>query len=151
MSAFIVSHDHIDAVVTYAVQTRISFWNPEANKRIEITRTTAEEIGRILLHENETSVRYRYNETNPGELPGTIGENAETYAYRPFFRAGGSLTVIQAIKAVGCLEYQSCEHHEWEDSLAWRICDAIKSAAIHRLPGYDNAGWHINREEARAK
>jgi hypothetical protein len=159
MSAFIVSHDHIDAIVTYAVQNRMSFWNPEAKKRIDITRANAEEIGRMLLHENERSVRYRYSETEPDELPGTIGENAASYSYRPFFETAltpggqrrailGGLTAVQVIKAISCLNYQSCEHPGWEASLAWRICDAIKSAAINRLPGYDDAGWEINREEA---
>lgn len=142
MSAFIVSHDHIDAIVTYAAFSRVSFWNPEAKTRTEITMTNAEEIGRMLLHENERSVRGRYPDDGPGELPGTVGEDAATYRFRVWQRP---LKPVEVIKAVKCLEYQSCEHRGWESSLAWRICQSVKDHAINRLPGYDDAAWEINR------
>lgn len=147
MSAFIVSHDHIDALMTYAAFSRISYWNPEARDRTVVTNINAEEVGRILLHENERSVRHRYSDFGPDDLPGTIGEDAASYHFRLFQR---SLTAIQAIKAVNCLEYQSCEHDDWEGSLAWRICQAIKSHATHHLPGYDLAAWEINRARQSA-
>jgi len=60
MSAFIVSHSHI-ALMTWAVDMRMSYWNPEARQRVTVTRANAEEVGRILLHENEASVRYRWS------------------------------------------------------------------------------------------
>lgn len=141
MSAFIVGHDHIDALMTYAVEKRISYWNPAAKTRITITAENAEEVGRILLHENEVSVRYRYSDCGPDDLPGTIGENAETYKFRraPML----PMRAVAVIKAVNCLEYQSCEHPGWESSLAWRICQDIKSQSVHDLPGYDEAAWEI--------
>ncbi len=149
MSAFIVSHDHIDALLTYAIQNQISFWNPEEKTRTTIMRDNAEEIGRILLQENETSVRYRYNDFDTDDLPGTVGETAATYAYRPFFSFPRALTAVGVLKAVQCLEYQSCEHPEWEASLAWRICQDLKSSAIHDLPNYDRAEWEINRPQEK--
>lgn len=156
MSAFIVSHDHIDAILTYAIQRRMSYWNPELHTRPTIDRASATEIGRILLEECERSVSYRYPGDSPDQLPGKIGERAASYAYRAYFhmaptpggqlRACGSLNAVQCIKAVNCLEYQSCEHPGWEASLAHRICQDIKAAAVHDLPGYDAAEWEINRK-----
>jgi hypothetical protein len=59
-----------------------------------------------------------------------------TYAARP-------LSPVQLIKAVHCLDYQSCETEDWETTLAWRICQAVVSAAIGRLPAYEAAAWEI--------
>ncbi len=102
------------------------------------------------MAECERSVSYRYPTDTPDALPGTVGERANSYTYRPFFLVRGSLKAVEAIKAVNCLEYQSCEHPEWESSLAHRICQEIKSAAVHDLPGYDNAAWELNRESQSA-
>ena len=139
MSAFIVGHAHIDALLTYAVAKRLYFYDPETGVR-DITAQTADEIGRILLLENERSVAYRYPGTN--DLPGTIGEEANAYAFTYF---AGPMSALQAIKAARCLDYQSCEHPEWEASLAKRIVDAIIVTAVADLPGYDNAAWEIRR------
>jgi hypothetical protein len=142
MSAFIVGHDHIDALLTYAVDRRTSYWTGKA--RIDITRATAEEIGRILLMENELSVRHRYPDDAPGDLPGTIGENAETYKFRPFM---ARLTPVVILKACNCFDYQACEHDGYRASMAWKIVDAIRHQAINDLPGYDGAdGWDITRK-----
>lgn len=148
MSAFIVGHDHIDALMSYASFKRISFYHPEAQTRTTITTFNAEEIGRILLHENERSVRYRYDTMDPDELPGTIGEDAASYRFRLYAKP---MNAVQTIKAVNCLEYQSCEHPDWEASLAWRICQDIKAHAVHDLPGYDKADWEIRRNAEPAE
>ena len=138
MSAFIVGHAHIDALLTYAVAKRLYFYDPEAAEARHITAQTADEIGRILLLENERSVAYRYPGTN--DLPGTIGEEANAYAFHYFT---GPMSALQAIKAARCLDYQSCEHPEWEASLAKRIVDAIIVTAVADLPGYDKTAWEI--------
>jgi len=41
------------------------------------------------------------------------------------------------------LRYQSCEHPEFEDSLASKFIEAIISNAIPDLEGYDTAQWAI--------
>lgn len=66
MSAFIVSHDHIDALLTFAKLHRVAYYVPQSicNKpggtRVTIDDDTVSEVGRILLDENERSVRHRY-------------------------------------------------------------------------------------------
>jgi hypothetical protein len=113
---------------------RMSYW--DGSNRVYVTRDNAEEVGRILLEENVRSVNYRYG--------GRIGDDEKnaaalycfTYAARP-------LSPVQLIKAVHCLDYQSCETEDWETTQAWRICQAVLSAATGRLPGYEAAAWEI--------
>jgi hypothetical protein len=97
MSAFIVSHKHIDALISAMLDARMFYW--DGHNRVYVTRDNAEEVGRILLEENVRSVLYRYG--------GRIGDRP-----RP---------PVQIIKAVHCLDYQSCETEDWETTLAWRI------------------------------
>lgn len=142
MSAFIVGHDHIDALLTYAIDKRVSYWTGKT--RVDISRKTAEEIGRILLMENELSVRYRYSDCDADNLPGTIGENADTYKFRRFSEY---LSPVVILKACSCFDYQACEHDGYSASMAKEIVDTIRHAAIRALPDYDNAnGWDICRK-----
>jgi hypothetical protein len=134
MSAFIVENDLIDALLSYAIDHRLSYWNPGAKTRVDVTAFNAEEVGRILLDENVASVGYRYE----GRIDADEKNSAPSYRFRRYTRPLGP---VEIIKAVHCLEYQSCEHPGWEASLAWRICQEIKSKACHELPGYDAANW----------
>lgn len=143
MSAFVVGYDHIDGLLTWAIDQKVSYyWN---NQRTEITRENASKIGRILLKENERSVGHRYPDCkdDPTEMPGTCGQEAADYIYRRF---EAPLTAVSIIKACDCLDYQSCEHDEWEQSEAWRIMYTIHKFAGRRTAGYDNApGWELRR------
>jgi hypothetical protein len=137
MSAFIVGNDHIDALMTYCIDNRVSFWN--GTDRVDITSDNAEEIGRILLDENVKSVHYRYE----GRIEPDEKNAAADYGFRRF----GPIEPLKAIWGVRCLEYQSCEHPEWENSIAWRISQAIIHEAIRHIP-CDEGMWEITRKEA---
>jgi hypothetical protein len=53
---------------------------------------------------------------------------------------------VSIIKACDCLDYQSCEHDEWEQSEAWLIMYTIHKFAGRRTAGYDDApGWELRR------
>jgi hypothetical protein len=79
---------------------------------------------------------YRYG----GRLGDDEKQAADSYcfAYAPRPRSP-----VQIIKAVHCLDYQSCETEDWETTLAWRICQALLSSTTARLPGYEAAAWEI--------
>lgn len=144
MSAFVVGHDHIDALLTFAISSRVSYWVDETQSRTVITTTNAEDIGKILLRENELSVGTRYNETDPDNMPGCIGQNSANYRYRHFM--GATSDAMAILKACNCFAYQACEHPEWEDSDAHSIIKAIEHFAIRALPGYcDATGWEFRR------
>lgn len=138
MSAFIVTDDHINALVAYAVREQIYF-SPLPNAAcVKIYDLNAPEIGRLLMDENVASVNHRYQ----GRIDEDEKNAAAAYTYADFPRA---LTHIEAIKAAHCLDYQSCEHDGWDNCTAQRILKAIVYHASARLPGYDAAPWAIDR------
>lgn len=143
MSAFIVSNDHINAIVTYCVDKRVSYWTGE--ERTPIQSWNAEEIGRILMDENVRSVVWRYRDSS-SDFADEAKDAAAEYRYLNFTTP---LTAVEVIKACHCLSYQSCETDEWEKTMAWTILQAVISHASREVPGYDAAPWGID-ERSRA-
>ena len=179
MSAFIVSRAHIDAIVSlalvgptgrgpkypgdgwhgptwFAEQPDRDSWSiaDYSNNRRRADYTEADELGQMLLGECIRSVSARYRDDSIDELPGVIAETAtwaadgiESYRYRHPRRR---LTAVEGLKAIACLEYQSCEHEQWEASEALRFLEALRRSLINALPGYDDAAWDISSSEVVA-
>ena len=128
MSAFIVSDTHINALVRYASRhnVRAFYGNPLAMFQVKDNEQAAAEL---LLAENVKSVNYRYRDNEVMSI---------TYD-----RGAPILTAIQAIKAAQCLRYQSCECDDFEESIAFKLIEAIIADAIPRLDGYEAAQWGI--------
>lgn len=140
MSAWVVEKEHIDVLIAYGLSdpaNRLRWlidpeWSYSPENTRELTHETATEIGAMLWQENVASVCARYED-----------DSAETYAhvfeysYRdPHY----VLTHREALKAVACLEYQSCDHDGWETSEAKRCLDRIEARAIGEL--YEGPwGW----------
>jgi hypothetical protein len=150
MSAYIVGHAHIDALLTFAMSKHYGRGVVyTANETlIEINCVNASEIGRILLTENERSVRHCYPNDAADNLPGAIGEDSANYEFSPF---DGGLTPVAVLKGCNCFDYQACETGDYESSIACAIIDAIRKRAILCLPGYNNVpGWHFTRRKPAA-
>ena len=128
MSAFIVSDGHINALVRYASRhnVRVFHSNPLTMFRVQ---DNEQEAASLLLDENVKSVNSRYAD-----------EQTMSIIYD---RAAPILTAIEAIKAAQCLRYQSCEHSDYENSIAFKLIEAIIRDAIPRLDGYEQAAWAI--------
>jgi hypothetical protein len=157
MSAFVVSEEHVDALVRGALAPRYGshdltwYWHGELYK---CDSCTADEIGTMLQEENVRSVEYRYPNVAEDELPGTYREEAPApgvaaisfpdwltpYTYRP---GKAPLPPINVLRLLDCFEYQSCEHDDWRDSCAYAFCDALRRKMIAMLPGYDEALWAL--------
>ena len=135
MSAFIVNSSHISALVRWASRARVCVYHGNPTRRLDIAGNEQETCD-ILLAENITSYNYRYNETVEEQM-----------VYDP---CATSLRPIDVIKACHCLEYQSCEHPEWEGSTTKAIVTAIEAGATRALPGYDDAPWEIKGKEVQA-
>ena len=173
MSAWIVSHGHIDAIVNFYSQqyrrARCGFagaaFEPLEIKRYRrlpysdgreadpyLGRVIVEDLkeqenrqrlGEILLNENWKSIWCRYPDTEknlenaPGHIE-EIEENSESkidigdetktniggYRYKPC-KFNECISLVQFFKAINCLDYQSCEHPEWQDSDAKYILDLM--------------------------
>lgn len=144
MSAFVVNKSHINAIIQAGlnVQYKPFTWYHEENgelKQYKLTSDTADEVGQMLLDECVHSVRYRYEDSDLSDLPGPI--NAEylmPFEWKPFVRMP---TPIEAIKLIHCLNYQSCEHPEWDTSNAHDFCQGLCHTLESQVPGYDDAPW----------
>ncbi len=122
MSAWIVTKKHLDYILT-------SYLNLHG-----VDPSTLSELGQNLWNENFKSVNHRYQES----------EVAPEYE----FTAIPGICRYAAIKAISCLNYQSCEHEEWEKSLEKSFLTQLKTelseTLINEAPQYIAAPWGID-------
>lgn len=150
MSAFIVGHDHIHAMLRAGLrhvrrQTPVSwrYGNPSEVEKLGFD--TVDRVGQMLLDTNVEGVSHRYPNDTITSLPGPSGaEWLIPYEYRN----GKVPTPTQALKLLQCYMYQTMEHHDWENTEAWRFCQAYRNAMIAALPGYEEAPWKWTDEAA---
>lgn len=135
MSAFIVNHNHVNAIVRWAGRNNVRSYHGNPSSGWAIAGREQETV-ELLYRENVKSVNYRYPDWD---------EAQDNIVYNPF---ATTLTPVQVIKACICLGYQSCEHDGWETSDAKAILDDIEAAAIRALPGYEDAEWEVSELEA---
>ena len=98
-------------------------------------------LAELLLLENAKSVASRYGERADEwfdlNLKGApITEEEWTAA-----RVAEDDDPIHLIKSIHCYEYQACEHPEWEDSIAYKVCKGLVGHIIRTMPEYDYANW----------
>jgi len=132
MSAFLVSKNHIDALVA---ARKLDRHHDDGT----LHKLSDDELGRMLWRENMLSLADRYDDP--------IDEDAlRAYRFDPMtarMHKGQPLSPIALVKLVHCYRYQSCEHDAWESSDAARYCERLESMLVHRMPGYDEAPWGI--------
>jgi len=97
-------------------------------------------LATILYRENVRSVQHRY--------PNDSFESPERLMIGRYRRQIAD--PVQLLKMCQCLDYQSCETTEWEQSTAYKILQSIISAAIGDLPGYREAAWEFTGARAAA-
>lgn len=138
MSAFIVGKPHLDHLIRVALDGPAghhpnwhTYWYD--GDQVQSVRDNPDAAGQILWAENVRSVNARYQEDT----------EIEPYTYQ---RPGRRLSAVEALKALDCYEYQSCEHPGWPSSSAHALCQALRKRLIATLPGYDAAAWEITDE-----
>lgn len=133
MSAFICTPKHINTIVSYAAHKQVALYlTNESGQRYRVrAERDPELIAECLTKANYDSVNFRYSENT--EIP--QGE------YFPV--ATAFISPVAIIKLIDCLDYQSCEVSNWEDTDAAKILRTIKGTAIDNLPGYSDAAWSI--------
>ena len=146
MSCMDVGLTHIDALITaglaYGRPVPLVWPVPDTNPQWygELTLATVNQVGSILLAANERSVSGRYGE--PSHMTGWV----RPYRFR---RLPGVPPPVPVLKAIACLEYQSCEAPDWQTSEARVFCEALRLRVINFLPGYANApAWPITTRDA---
>lgn len=127
MSAFIVSKNHIDYLVSFASIKKV--YNPTSGKPVKYNEN---EAGQMLVDQNHKSYNARYK--GDFEIP--------AYSYSHPSTTGGH-HVAQVLKACDCYEYQACETPDYYTTPAAFLIHAIRKEAGRMLPGYDDAAWEI--------
>lgn len=112
MSAYVVDKETIDTLIAGALRARL-FGIDEATEK-----------GQMLWRENVTSVSFRYNlpSRDATELAQYEGD-VEAYGYAPCDPDGPAI-----VDAIDCLDYQSCEHDEWQASAACALLRNLRIA-----------------------
>ena len=148
MSAYLCDKNHFVYLVAAAMSHNIArhtvswHWGAGATQRGELRCAdfeTAADVANMLIRENLASVSFRYaGDKTSDTLPSAGDCSAVTVAdFHTFYE----FVPVQVLKAINCLDYQSCEHDGWRASEARAFLNALQSAAIHSLPGYEAADW----------
>lgn len=170
MSAFMLSDENFDAIAAtlagwsvsanYALkdlaqQSFAKLKTPERSAKMpaRLDEYTAPEWffsrwAEELAEANAKSVDCRYYHFTPTEKAEAfgIGEGGQSY-YKCQIIKGRKLDLIQFIKVMHCLNYQSCEVNDWEGSQIAKEIQVITSEAegvyIRQSPEYATAKWGI--------
>jgi hypothetical protein len=122
MSAFVVSDDHIDALLTFAAKD---------------DSRTRDAIGTILLQENVRSVCHRYRDATITKV------NYKFKPYSAFAIMPEMKKLAWVLKLCDCFDYQACETADYDQSEAHGIIEDIRQQAINLLPFYHDAPWGL--------
>jgi hypothetical protein len=176
MSAFVVTQDHIAALVNaaelHARKSHGTFQWTHDDTHYELAtygddeewtdyqkwgenvstthrrRMTLQTLGQMLYDTCLRSVFYRYSDCmTVADLPGYTPDLTERGASY-VHNAHLFVSEIAALKAIDCYEYQSCEFPEWPVSCAQVFCQQLREELVTDLPGYDDAPWEILEKEA---
>ena len=126
MSAYVVSDLHINTLVSWAAKHNVTLYSPV---RISI-QAEPERIAGLLYTANVESVNSRYSED----------EMSDAFRFEGVRSLPEPVTII---KLCHCLDYQSNEVTDYDETIGAAILRAIEGAAIRALPEYDAAPWGI--------
>lgn len=121
MSAWIVSKEHVDLIVTAMV-----------DENLIPLGMTPNDVGQELWCENYASVNHRYSEDDLADGYVWRRHDAPTIPCAP---------VGVLLKQIHCLEYQSCEHPRWETCRARGWLRSLEGNLMSYVPGYNDAPW----------
>jgi hypothetical protein len=136
MSAFIVSNKHINYLMQFLGQQKDLHLSLNGKGINTANIDDMQNVANILIKQNWKSYNFRYNEKN--KVPKNY-KFAIDFNFKP--------NLAQVIKACQCLNYQSCETRNYNQSNAKKIIDTIQYLATQRILNsmdYENLKWEIN-------
>lgn len=141
MSAFVVENNHINAILNYLHEhskknTCKYVSNYNLTDHEDLTK-----IGQILLDENIRSVAFRYKAKT--ELIFADFATSQQQKFDFVLNQKQKFTSIQILKALHCLEYQSCESPCFKSTQAYELIHEIEYITICNLQGYAEAEWTL--------
>lgn len=122
MSAWIVSHNHIDTLVYWGMRVGL------------IEEDLADDSGQMLWTENLLSCR----SVRPGqEIAAYHYQTPVIVPANEFYGEGDPYNADVALVQLECYTYQSCEHPEWQDSWAFSFCESLRKQLTTQTAGVD--------------
>lgn len=149
MSAWIVTKNHIDTLVSWAFNTR----TPVARA---LGYEDRDALGRLLWAENLRSVSGRYPGDVSGGRPGPVGftdEQVTTYTFAPprpfkstvpYYVDFDPSSACHALKQAECYDYQSCESPDYRETPAGILMQHLITALHVACPRADDDDSDIN-------
>ena len=120
MSAFICNETHIATCARLIGETVAEAGNLAPG-----------DVAASLAEENLLSVDCRYGDRAVRLLPNNADGDGERYVDRCRVAAPLPCSAAEGYAYLSCLNYQSCEHPEWENSDAWRwIQESLKVLVV---------------------
>lgn len=133
MSSYLVNPEHIGALAAFAVQHDAVSRPLHGSCGFDSARYVA----RLLAEENVRSVHCRYP-ARKDEQHEAFYLSAEDWAEHYYFNPP-NVSPLGIISMCRCLDYQSCDTSDWDDTPACKQLTIIQDAAITALPGYKEA------------
>jgi len=147
MSAFVVSDKTISAILQAAFNAErryngsVNPWqyqdDPEAYHYVMNALKTAQQQANLLMAENVRSYNHCYKHRSDVSQEPFTGKVVLDLKAAP-------VSVLQALKLIDCLAYQSCECDNWEKTQAFKLLNKLRGILIPALPGYDNEKWGLD-------
>jgi hypothetical protein len=131
MSAFLVTDEHLNYLISHASDQDVRWWDGKVHQTV---KGNEQAVFNKLFRANVESINERYQENTP-PMP-------SKFVWR------GDTEPVQVLKACNCFDYQACEVADYEQTEAARIVDCIRGAAIRSLKGYEEAEWEITAPPA---
>jgi hypothetical protein len=141
MSAWVVSHHHIDLIVSAAIDHAVSFKFLDIGVLETATENNAQALGLLLWAENVRSVVYRYNLTGSKEEGDYLSALS---AYR--FRRYSNIRASAAASALACYDYQACECPDCRETAAAFFVGQLQQAVGERPGDYAKESWGFDSE-----
>lgn len=145
MSAYVVSKETIDVIVTYAMKwemNHVIVMDRENSKFdapvLSVVEMTPDELGQWLWKANLESVVARYGDID--DLPGSTYDFEYEFNGHQIDHTNDAAAMAKIIHHY-C--YQSCETPTWYLSDQRMFCNELLSTAFRDLEGYEEAPWGI--------
>lgn len=146
MSAFVVNDKDISAVLQAAFNATHKYcgvsnpWryqnDPDAYHYVMNAQKEAQQRANLLMKSNVRSVAHRYSHNSELVPEQFKGDVVLDFDAEP-------VSVLQALKLIDYISYQSCERPKWEESQAYKLLCELRTVLIPALPGYDNEKWGL--------
>lgn len=141
MRESVLSDDHLDLLVTAAVQWRVlgsttaaAFASATGPAEAQVLAITASQAGQLIRDQNREAIAWLASQ---GRV--RLGERRDLGDYT--FDPVAVLNPIEVTKAVHAAQELCRSSPSWRDSRAHSLLEAIQGAATRRLPGYAAAPW----------